>query len=626
MRGYIPYPIAFGGGSDGAQLDKDAELDFVDYQTTIMRSRGSDAYDFKQDRHTGKILKQPKNDQPGVIEVVINGTTVFCEYDHADIVVQAGPETFAAGKRADFFYAKCQNSNAKKKNPARAKLIVPYGTRRYRGQVSTLKPGYGFIKRLSVDREIFFHITEVQVAGSGDHHAQQSTLNVAQGDKVDFSVTIRDGREVASQIYILPRHFPMEFDEISEHEYQGTIVRPCDKKDASQPQRGIIRIDGIIVGDSLMPDIAERIEYNERDRSQHSFTLIENDKVTFNKAKDKRSGKKRAINIRIEKIAESEQEQKREKGIVAVVKGSYGFIKRDRDRNDKTANESRIFFHLSEMLDANAKTGRRRIKKGCEVEFTVLEDPIPKMDQKGKMHATRIVLLKPAKYEPPTVSNVASSSSSSFNNNKTHQQREKIVVEHQMELMKPPSPNTNELITSEPIYGFIEHVASAEQQGVIRLERHMGGGEGGVGVAAPRVKYTLQALDDANLKWFKEAPECFDVGRGDYVQFNLEHGQAQALRKRYKAGRVKLKDTYGFLIYEGTSEPLLRCDDELFFHSNDASDFDQLEQGDLADFCIHYNERSGKYAADSVIKSRAASPKPRKYTPPRQSRPITVEF
>ena len=23
-----------------------------------------------------------------------------------------------------------------------------------------------------------------------------------------------------------------------------------------------------------MPDIAERIEYNERDRSQHSFTLI----------------------------------------------------------------------------------------------------------------------------------------------------------------------------------------------------------------------------------------------------------------------------------------------------------------------------------------------------------------
>lgn len=68
----------------------------------------------------------------------------------------------------------------------------------------------------SVDREIFFHITEVQVTGNGDN-VQHQSLNVAQGDKVDFSVTIRDGREVASQVYILPRHFPMEFDEISEH-------------------------------------------------------------------------------------------------------------------------------------------------------------------------------------------------------------------------------------------------------------------------------------------------------------------------------------------------------------------------------------------------------------------------
>ena len=42
----------------------------------------------------GKILKQPKDGQPGVIEVVINGTTVFCEYDNSDIVVQAGPGKF----------------------------------------------------------------------------------------------------------------------------------------------------------------------------------------------------------------------------------------------------------------------------------------------------------------------------------------------------------------------------------------------------------------------------------------------------------------------------------------------------------------------------------------------------
>ena len=54
----IPYPIAFGGATgDGAanQFNKD-DIDFVDYHTTMERMRrASDAYDFKQDRHTGKL-------------------------------------------------------------------------------------------------------------------------------------------------------------------------------------------------------------------------------------------------------------------------------------------------------------------------------------------------------------------------------------------------------------------------------------------------------------------------------------------------------------------------------------------------------------------------------------------
>ena len=108
--------------------------------------------------------------------------------------------------------------------------------------------------------------------------------------------------------------------------------------------------------------------------------VTENDKVIYNKAIDKRSRKERAINIRLrtDKITE-----KREKGtgfesyqnhvlfhilgIVAAVKGSYGFIKRDKSRIDRKNQESRIFFHSSEILDANSKLGRRRIKMGNEV-------------------------------------------------------------------------------------------------------------------------------------------------------------------------------------------------------------------------------------------------------------------
>ena len=54
-------------------------------------------------------------------------------------------------------------------------------------------------------------------------------------------------------------------------------------------------------------------------------------------------------------------------GIVPAVKGSCGFIKRDKSRIDRKNQESRIFFHSSEILDANSKLGRRRIKMGNEV-------------------------------------------------------------------------------------------------------------------------------------------------------------------------------------------------------------------------------------------------------------------
>ena len=58
-------------------------------------------------------------------------------------------------------------------------------------------------------------------------------------------------------------------------------------------------------------------------------------------------------------------------GIVAAVKGSYGFIKRDKSRIDRKNQESRIFFHSSEILDANSKLGRRRIKMGNEVSLKI---------------------------------------------------------------------------------------------------------------------------------------------------------------------------------------------------------------------------------------------------------------
>ena len=52
----IPYPIAFGGG--GESTIKDEMLDYMNYHSTVEHiRRASDAYDFKQDRHTGSTSK-----------------------------------------------------------------------------------------------------------------------------------------------------------------------------------------------------------------------------------------------------------------------------------------------------------------------------------------------------------------------------------------------------------------------------------------------------------------------------------------------------------------------------------------------------------------------------------------
>ena len=55
--------------------------------------------------------------------------------------------------------------------------------------------GYGFIKRLNVDKEIFFHITQVQNGGDGGANEggdNKDAKKVQIGDKVVFSIGQHD--------------------------------------------------------------------------------------------------------------------------------------------------------------------------------------------------------------------------------------------------------------------------------------------------------------------------------------------------------------------------------------------------------------------------------------------------
>jgi len=605
--GRIPYHFPAGQGNEwNLKKGDEVEFDFVNsnqrsgYEATnIERLRpGTLLYEFSQDRDQGTIMKMAVAGMAGKIEYRVNpDTCAYCDFQEEDIIdlksLRKGdnstPETIKKGSKVKFFYVKIKPKSETRPISHVAKFIVPSGAERMRGQVCTLKSGYGFIKRLNVDKEIFFHVTEIENDPSIQHTAigPKERQAVKIGDKVDFSISYHDNREVASQIVVLPKNFPMEFDDL-EHdmsgriiEYQGTIIRPCDKKNLSQPQVGLIAVDDFV---------KEKIEYQERDR-QNSFTLIANDLVTFNKAIDKRSGKERAINIRLRfdksTDADSKLHHKRERGIVAAVKGSYGFIKRDRIKRDQNAkggkpnphNESRIFFHSSEILNDSAKAGRRRIKMGDEVEYTVLEDPIPKSNQKGKMHATRIIR-KATKYDKPKDKKV------DYDGDTV----DTVRIEKEVSAM-------NIDFNMEPMYGYIENVAQNGYQGAIRLENHMGSGEGH-GVSSLVLYEPVEPNEMGH-------PGLNELNRDDFVKFELTRNESNEvvavnIRKRY-TGRVKLKDNYGFLIYEGPSEPCLQNGEEVFFHSSDVNDFDQFEEGDTAEFCIIYKPHSGNFNASDIV-------------------------
>lgn len=577
----IPYHFSAGQGNE-LNLKDNEEIEFElncygpdNFEVTkIEKLRpGSLQFEFKtdldnQDRDQGIILRMPESvpsGQPGKIEYRNNADACqYLDFEMDDIIPlktisirgkSEKSENLEKGQKIDFFYAKKKKNSEGKGSKHVAKFIIPYGAQRWRGQVCSLKSGYGFIKRLNVDKEIFFHITQVQNGGdvaANEGGDNKDVKKVQIGDKVDFSIGQHDDREVASQIYILPKNFPMEFDQILQDpfsrqfvDYFGVISKPCDKSNLDQP--GVISTDRI------------NINYYERDR-QNSFTLLENDKVIYNKAIDKRSRKERAINIRLrtDKITE-----KREKGIVAAVKGSYGFIKRDKSRIDRKNQESRIFFHSSEILDANSKLGRRRIKMGNEVEFTVLPDPIPKTNQRGRCHATRIVHLKPTKNE----------------RSKERKPDFEVNTERVMDTHNPEFENT------EPICGSIETVARPESPGLIRLKKHMGSGEG-----------PTEAITYSYEEW-KKQPDLADLEKGNHVKFQVSKTknsfQAVNIQRRY-SGRVKLtKESYGFVIYK---------ENELFFHSSEASDFESFHKDDIVEFSVRYNDRSDKFNACDVAR------------------------
>uniref|UniRef100_A0A286Y0U2 Cold shock domain-containing protein E1 n=1 Tax=Cavia porcellus TaxID=10141 RepID=A0A286Y0U2_CAVPO len=211
------------------------------------------------------------------------------------------------------------------------------------------------LKRGDVVKEIFFHYSEFK----GDLETLQP------GDDVEFTIKDRNGKEVATDVRLLPQGTVI-FEDISIEHFEGTVTKVIPKvpsKNQNDPLPGRIKVDFVI---------PKELPFGDKD-TKSKVTLLEGDHVRFNISTDRRDKLERATNIEVLSNTFQFTNEAREMGVIAAMRDGFGFIKCvDRD--------ARMFFHFSEILDGN------QLHIADEVEFTV----VPDMLSAQRNHAIRI--------------------------------------------------------------------------------------------------------------------------------------------------------------------------------------------------------------------------------------------
>ncbi|XP_063306445.1 cold shock domain-containing protein E1 isoform X4 [Pelobates fuscus] len=160
-------------------------------------------------------------------------------------------------------------------------LLMKRKQMRCQGVVCAMKEAFGFIERGDVVKEIFFHYSEFK----GDLEALQP------GDDVEFTIKDRNGKEVATDVRLLPQGTVI-FEDISIEHFEGTVTKVIPKvpnKTQNDPLPGRIKVDFVI---------PKELPFGDKD-TKSKVTLLEGDHVRFNISTDRRDKLERATNIEV---------------------------------------------------------------------------------------------------------------------------------------------------------------------------------------------------------------------------------------------------------------------------------------------------------------------------------------
>lgn len=456
-----------------------------------------------------------------------NGEVFYLTYTPDDVEGNIHLDT---GDKVSFYMETNKHTGAVS---ARNIQLVKKKQMRCQGVVCATKEAFGFIERADVVKEIFFHYSEFK----GDLEALQA------GDDVEFTIKDRNGKEVATDVRLLPQGTVI-FEDISIEQFEGTVVKVIPKvptKNQNDPLPGRVSV--------RMGFNDKELPFGEKD-TKTKVTLLEGDHIQFNISTDRRDKLERATNIEILPDTFKFTKENREMGVIAAIRDGFGFIKCvDRD--------ARMFFHFSEVLEE----GQLHISD--EVEFTV----VPDMLSAQRNHAVRI-----KKLPKGTVSFHIQS-----------EQRFVGVVEKEVvgNTAKNISPTKGKEKESE------EGVIAYEDCGVkLTVPYHAKDLEGG---SHPQVGDKVEFSIN----------EVKRTGQQSAVSIRVLNRNASGA-KRLHGFVAALKDNFGFI-------ETANHDQEVFFHYSEmCGDLDNLDLGDTVEYNLSKG-KGNKVSAEKVTKVAAVN-------------------
>uniref|UniRef100_A0A672J9F6 Cold shock domain-containing protein E1 n=1 Tax=Salarias fasciatus TaxID=181472 RepID=A0A672J9F6_SALFA len=560
-----------------------------------------------------------------------NGEVFYLTYTPDDV---EGNMHLDTGDKVSFYVETNKHTGAVS---ARNIQLVNKKQMRCQGVVCATKEAFGFIERADVVKEIFFHYSEFK----GDLEALQA------GDDVEFTIKDRNGKEVATDVRLLPQGTVI-FEDISIEQFEGTQNDPL-------PGRITARVG---FADKELP-------FGEKD-TKSKVTLLEGDHIQFNISTDRRDKLERATNIDILPDTFNFTKETREMDMLSAQRNHAVRIKKlpKGTVSFHTQSEQRFIGVIEkEVISASknvspTKGKEKEAEEGviayedCGVKLTVpyhakdLEGGHPQVGDKvefsinevkrtGLQSAVSIRVVNRNASNAKRLHGFIATLKDNFGFIETANHDQEIffhysemcgdldslelgdTVEYTLSKGKGNKVSAEKVTKVAPVNGIGEDVSTTVLTGkVIRPIRS-------VDPSQTEYQGLIEVSEEGSkgknypfgIMGMSSKADCLQ--KGELVKFQTctiaQTGQKMACHvvPQRRALVECVKDQFGFITYEvGESK-------KLFFHVKEVQDGLELQTGDEVEFSVVLNQRTGKCSACNV---RRVSEGPKPVVTPRPDR------